>query len=144
MNISQLTLSEISDIRQHLLKASLSERQTIAWRVKWEELQQLETGIGQLKFKESFKYKQRIHPGTSMYPWVNRYSNSLKLAWRDHMYKDIRTDSADLELATEFRVSQDLFRRSSKEKREMLVKLQAWAEKNIKVQGAFYQKTDHG
>ena len=51
------------------------------------------------------------------------------------MYKDIRIDSTDLELATELRVSQDLFRRSSKEKREMLGKLQAWAEKNVKIQG---------
>ena len=124
MNISKLTSSEISDIRQSLLKASLSERQTIAWRVKWEELQGIELELVQ---------RAKSIPD-QIYPWANRCNDSLILAWRDYLYKDIKEDSMDLELANEFSLSQDLFKRRVVKRPGLLAKLQAWIAKKVEEQ----------
>ena len=59
-DLRKLTICKMSDKRQSLLKASLSERQTIAWRVKWEELNELEKEPGQLKSKEKIDINQKI------------------------------------------------------------------------------------
>ena len=125
-DLSKLNIYEISDHRQFLLKASLSERQTNAWRVKWIKLQELEQELDQFNFKEIYNDSQTI------YPWTNSCSNSLILTWRDHLYKDIGIDSRDLELATEFSLSQDLFKRKMVKRPGLLAKLQAWVAKKVK------------
>ena len=133
-DLRKLTTCEIMDKRQSLLKASLSERQTIAWRVKWEELHELEKELGQLKSKEKININQKI------YPWGNRCSNSLILVWRDHLYKDIQVDSTVLELGNEFNLSQDLFRRRIIRRPGLLVKLKAWVERKMKLQSTNLQR----
>lgn len=116
-------LSDTYEVRKLLLTASVSDRQTKEWRVKWYESQEHETELRQFPSKKQHTSGQRVHP------WTNRCSNALILAWRDHLYKDIQIDTKALEMADEFVISQQLFSRKVVIRRDLMVKLQAWVER---------------
>ena len=117
-DLSKLTINEILEHRNALLKASILERQSKAWRIKWKELQKLERGLVHRTLFKKVDYDQKP------YPWINRCNNSLILAWRDHIYKDIKTESTVLELAGEFSFSQDIFKSQPTVRIGLLAKLQ--------------------
>ena len=64
------------------------------------------------------------------FPWTNQCSNSLILAWRDHIFQNITMESTEYELAGDYSLSRDLFVKPVV-RTGLLAKLQAWVAKEL-------------
>ena len=91
----QMTEVDIIAYRKQLLEhIPANKKRKKDWLVSWNQLQSADEAINKghsiRKLETGIKSIQEIHP------WINRCSDSLILAWRDVLFKDIKIESLDL------------------------------------------------